>query len=100
MLILYASYTYIIPSLNRELVHDIMNAIGLEDQYEFFYKEMDGWDIWSIDEEADRGRELAGMSTKWIEKWTINFKVRFLFLCINSVKGSICSGYPRVKITC
>lgn len=49
--------------------------MGLQDDHNYFFKEMDSWDIWSIEEEH-RKAELTGMCRKWLEKWLNLFKVR------------------------
>ena len=60
--------------VSRELVHDIFLVLGLQDMHNYFFKELDGWDVWSVDEE-NRKKELNAMARRWLEKWLTLFKV-------------------------
>ena len=55
-------------------MHDIFLSLGLQDMHNYFFKELDGWDIWNVDEE-NRKKELNAMARRWIEKWLALFKV-------------------------
>ena len=58
----------------RELVHDIFLMQGLQDVHNFFFKELDSWDVWSVDED-NRKKELNAMARRGLEKWMTLFKV-------------------------
>ncbi|XP_033626173.1 WD repeat-containing protein 97-like isoform X4 [Asterias rubens] len=78
----------------RELVHDIFLSLGLQDMHNYFFKELDGWDIWNVDEE-NRKKELNAMARRWIEKWLALFKSHLRKTIEQLKKGKVAGNIQR-----
>ncbi|GFS24658.1 WD repeat-containing protein KIAA1875-like isoform X3 [Elysia marginata] len=59
----------------RSQVLDVLSSFGLVDPHGQFQKELDSWDIWSIDEKNHLD-ELHKMSNQWLDRWMASYKMR------------------------
>lgn len=57
----------------REMAHDLFLHMGLEDAHNYFFKELDSWDVWGMEEES-RKKEVKEMATMWLDQWMSLFK--------------------------
>ncbi|XP_071824021.1 uncharacterized protein [Apostichopus japonicus] len=78
----------------RELVGECFFNMGLNDDHNYFFKEMDSWDIWNIEEE-NRKPELTGMCRKWLEKWMSHFKSHLKKTIEQLKKGKVQGSIQR-----
>ena len=53
--------------LYRNIVLNILNNVGLVDPHSQLSKELDGWDIWNL-EETNHAEELGRMCDDFLEK--------------------------------
>nr|XP_006814610.1 PREDICTED: uncharacterized protein LOC100377114 [Saccoglossus kowalevskii] len=58
----------------RNYVRNMFLHFGLQDPHNFFYKELDSWELWSLDDATNRKEELKVMASNWIDKWMEMFK--------------------------
>ncbi|XP_022106675.1 WD repeat-containing protein 97-like isoform X2 [Acanthaster planci] len=82
----------------RELVHDIFLVLGLQDMHNYFFKELDSWDVWSVDEE-NRKKELNAMARRWLEKWLTLFKSHLRKTIEQLKKGKVAGNIQRRQAT-
>ena len=75
---------------NRNQVFEALSVAGLKDQHNYFKKELDGWDVWNL-EDKDRSAELRRMCKDWLDRYeterddhpiSLN-KVAWLYFCYN-----------------
>ncbi|KAK3741975.1 hypothetical protein RRG08_024721 [Elysia crispata] len=59
----------------RSQVMEVLTSFGLVDPHRQFQKELDSWDIWSIDEKNHLD-ELHKMSNQWLDRWMASYKMR------------------------
>ncbi|XP_005105308.1 WD repeat-containing protein 97 isoform X2 [Aplysia californica] len=59
----------------RASVLEVMTNLGLADPHRQFQKELDSWDIWSLDEKNHR-EELHKMCNQWLDRWMTSYKLR------------------------
>ncbi|GFN75135.1 WD repeat-containing protein kiaa1875-like isoform x3 [Plakobranchus ocellatus] len=59
----------------RSQVVEVLTNLGLVDPHKQFQKELDSWDIWSIDEKNHLD-ELHKMSNQWLDRWMASYKMR------------------------
>ncbi|CAG5117443.1 unnamed protein product, partial [Candidula unifasciata] len=59
----------------RSAVLDAMRNLGLVDPHRQLQKELDFWDVWSI-EEAKLRQELHNMCSEWLERWMMSYRLR------------------------
>ncbi|PIK43043.1 hypothetical protein BSL78_20097 [Apostichopus japonicus] len=78
----------------RELVGECFFNMGLNDDHNYFFKEMDSWDIWNIEGE-NRKPELTGMCRKWLEKWMSHFKSHLKKTIEQLKKGKVQGSIQR-----
>ncbi|XP_038077425.1 WD repeat-containing protein 97-like isoform X3 [Patiria miniata] len=82
----------------RELVHDIFLVLGLQDMHNYFFKELDSWDVWSVDEE-NRKKELNAMARRWLDKWLTLFKSHLRKTIEQLKKGKVAGNIQRRQAT-
>ena len=51
----------------RTMIQDILQNSGLKDPHNYLPKELDGWDVWNIDDRYRRA-ELRKMVDEWLDK--------------------------------
>ncbi|BFZ13069.1 hypothetical protein BsWGS_16108 [Bradybaena similaris] len=59
----------------RSAVLDAVMNLGLADPHRQLQKELDSWDIWSI-EEARLRKQLHDMCNEWLDRWMTSYKIR------------------------
>ncbi|XP_033117217.1 WD repeat-containing protein 97-like isoform X2 [Anneissia japonica] len=78
----------------RELVHDMLILIGLQDTHNYFFRELDSWDVWNLEEE-NRKKDLTAMCKLWVDKWTTLFKNHLKKTLENLKKGKVSGKIQR-----
>ncbi|XP_071957525.1 WD repeat-containing protein 97-like isoform X2 [Antedon mediterranea] len=78
----------------RELVHDMLILIGLQDTHNYFFRELDSWDVWNLDDD-NRKKELIVMCKMWVVKWTTLFKNHLKKTLDNLKKGKVSGKIQR-----
>ncbi|CAL1526294.1 unnamed protein product [Lymnaea stagnalis] len=62
-------------ALVRSAVLEVMNNLGLVDPHRQLQKELDSWDIWSLEEKTHR-EELHQMANQWLDRWMSAYQMR------------------------
>ncbi|XP_071494014.1 uncharacterized protein [Diadema antillarum] len=80
----------------REMAHDLFLHMGLEDVHNYFFKELDSWDVWSMEEES-RKKEVKEMAQMWLDQWMALFKGHLKRSIEQLQKGKLTGKISRKK---
>ncbi|XP_064640581.1 WD repeat-containing protein 97-like [Lineus longissimus] len=58
----------------RADVQEIFHRFGIHDPHHYFFRELDSWDVWNL-EETHRKEQLAKICEEWLDKWHTSFKI-------------------------
>ena len=60
----------------RRFIRGLFDAAGISEYNAHFYRELDAWETWKIEENEGKRKQIKKMCLDWILRW-VNMKLFF-----------------------
>ena len=50
-------------------VRDLFDRAGINEFSHFFYQEIDSWEVWKIEQQAQKRKQIKRLCTDWLQKY-------------------------------